>query len=290
MGDGLAGIDAVGIDAVEQLSSRLVGAFSFVTFPLYFYLTLMTLKAVLFDFNGVIINDESIHEQLLEEVLLTENLRFNPEEFQKYSLGRSDRSAMIDLCALRGRVLNESTLQSLLRRKHEAYLIRIKAMETLPIYEGVLEFIDLLRSAGCELAVVSGAMRAEIELVLVKMGVRDFFSTIVAGDEIGSSKPDPEGYLLGFKRLQEQFPKLDLTLENCLIVEDSFPGIEAAKAAGIDVVAVANTYPFHMLHRVANWTVDAVLDLDLDRLLPELLVLETPIEMEGAITIDPAAG
>ena len=260
------------------------------TFTLHFYLTLMTLKAVLFDFNGIIINDEPIHEQLLEEVLLTENLRFNPEEFQKYSLGRSDRSAMVDLCALRGRVLNESTIQSLLRRKHEAYLTRVKAMETLPIYEGVLEFIDLLRSAGCVLAVVSGAMRAEIELVLMKMGVRDIFSAIVAGDEISSSKPDPEGYLLGFKHLQKQFPELDLTLEDCLIIEDSFPGIEAAKAAGIGVVAVANTYPFHMLHRVANWTVDAVLDLDLDRLLPKSKGLETAIEMEESATIDPPAG
>lgn len=250
----------------------------------------MTLKAVLFDFNGVIINDEPVHEQLLEEVLLSENLRFNPEEFRQHSLGRSDRSALIDLCALRGRVLNESTLQSLMRRKHEAYQTRLKTMETLPIYEGVLEFIDLLRSAGCALAVVSGAMRAEIELVLVKMGVRDYFSAIVAGDEIGSSKPDPEGYLLGFKRLQEQFPELDLALENCLIIEDSFPGIEAAKAAGIGVVAVANTYPFHMLHRVATWTVDAVLDLDLDRLLPKSEGVETPIETEGAATIDPTAG
>ena len=243
----------------------------------------MTLKAVLFDFNGVIINDEAIHEHLLEEVLLSENLRFNPDEFRQYALGRSDRSAMIDLCALRGRVLTESAIQSLMQRKLQAYQTRMAAMETLPIYEGVLEFIDILRSAGCKLAVVSGAMRAEIELVLVKMGVRDSFSAIVAGDEIYSSKPDPEGYLLGFKRLQEQFPELELSLEDCLVIEDSFPGIQAAKAAGIGVVGVANTYPFHMLHRVATWTVDTVLDLDLDRLLPMVAVeVETPIESERA--------
>ena len=237
----------------------------------------MPLKAVLFDFNGVIINDEPIHERLLEEVLLSENLRFKPEEFHQYSLGRSDRTAIVDLCRLRERVLSESVIQSLMQRKFQAYLTQIQSMDELPIYNGVLEFIDILRSAGCKLAVVSGAMRAEIELVLVKMGVRDYFSAIVAGDDIRSSKPDPEGYLLGFKLLQEQFPELELALEDCLVIEDSFPGIQAAKAAGIGVVGVANTYPFHMLHRVATWTVDSVMDLDLERLLPIVAV-----ETEGA--------
>ena len=240
--------------------------------PLHFCLISMTLKAVLFDFNGVIINDEPIHERLLEEALLSENLRFNPEEFQQYSLGRSDRSAIVDLCSLRGRVLTESVIQAIMKRKLQAYQTQIQSMDELPIYEGVLEFIEILRSAGCKLAVVSGAMRAEIELVLTKMGVRDCFSAIVAGDEIRSSKPDPEGYLLGFKQLQEQFPELELAVENCLIIEDSFPGIQAAKAAGIGVVGVANTYPFHILHRVATWTVDSVLDLDLERLLPIVAV------------------
>lgn len=254
--------------------------------PLHFCLISMTLKAVLFDFNGVIINDEPIHERLLEEALLSENLRFNPEEFQQYSLGRSDRSAIVDLCSLRGRVLTESVIQAIMKRKLQAYQTQIQSMDELPIYEGVLEFIEILRSAGCKLAVVSGAMRAEIELVLTKMGVRDCFSTIVAGDEIRSSKPDPEGYLLGFKQLQEQFPELELALENCLIIEDSFPGIQAAKAAGIGVVGVANTYPFHMLHRVATWTVDSVLDLDLERLLP---IVAVEVE-ETSASIDSTVG
>ncbi len=234
----------------------------------------MTLQAVLFDFNGIIINDEPIHERLLEEVLLDENLRFKPEEFRQYSLGRSDRLALIDLCALRGRVLTESNLQSLLQRKFQAYLATIQAMETLPIYEGIVEFIERLRSADCKLAVVSGAMRAEIELVLERMGVRDAFSTIVAGDEIFTSKPDPEGYLLGIKRLQDLFPDLQLTAGSCLAIEDSFPGIQAAKAAGLGVVGVANTYPFHILHRMATWAVDSLADFELERLLPAPVVDE----------------
>jgi beta-phosphoglucomutase len=243
----------------------------------------MTLKAVLFDFNGVIINDEAIHERLLEQVLLEENLRFKPEEFRQYALGRSDRVALMELCELRGRVLTESALQHLMQRKLQAYQATLQTMETLPIYEGIVDFIQTLRSAGCKLAVVSGAMRVEIELVLTQMGVRDAFSAIVSGDEISSSKPDPEGYLLGVKRLQTLFPELGLTLDNCLAIEDSFPGIQAAKAAGLGVVGVANTYPFHMLHRMATWAVDSLIDLELERFLPQITTIaEDPATTDSA--------
>jgi beta-phosphoglucomutase len=239
----------------------------------------MTLKAVLFDFNGVIINDEAIHERLLEAVLLEENLRFKPEEFRQYSLGRSDRVALLDLCALRGRVLTEAMLQNLIQRKLRAYQATLETLETLPIYDGIVDFIETLRSAGCKLAIVSGALRVEIELVLTQMGLLDAFSTIVSGDEILSSKPDPEGYLLGVERLQTLFPELELTLDQCLAIEDSFPGIQAAKAAGLGVVGVANTYPFHMLHRMATWAVDSLIDLDLDRFLP--LMATTSEDLTG---------
>ncbi len=228
----------------------------------------MTLKAVLFDFNGIIINDEAIHERLLEEVLLEENLRFSAAEFRQYSLGRSDRAALTDLCNLRGRVLTDEALQGLIQRKLQAYQAHLAALETLPIYEGVVEFIQTLRAADCILAIVSGALRVEIEWVLDRLDLRSEFPVIVSGDEILSSKPDPQGYRLGFERLRSMFPDLNLQLDDCLAIEDSFPGIQAAKAAGLEVVGVANTYPFHMLHRTATWAVDHLGQLDLDRFLP----------------------
>ena len=81
------------------------------------------LKAVLFDFNGIIINDESIHERLLEALLLEENLRPHPGEFQAIALGRSDRICLSELFARRGRILDDATLDRLLERKAEAYQI-----------------------------------------------------------------------------------------------------------------------------------------------------------------------
>jgi len=241
----------------------------------------MNLKAVLFDFNGVIINDEPLHEKLLEAVLLEENLRFNAEEIQQYSLGRSDRACLKDLCNLRGRILTEAALDSLIQRKAQAYRREIEALETLPIYAGVTDAIARLQAAHCKLAIVSGALRSEIELVLDRAGLRDAFSILVAGDDIQTSKPEPDGYLLGMERLRQKFPELNLQPDNFLAIEDTFPGLQAAKAAGISVVGVANTYPFHMMQRTANWAMDSLADLELGR-----LQTPAPIDPDGSVSED----
>ena len=78
-------------------------------------------------------------------------------------------------------------------------------------------------------------------------------------------KPAPDGYLLAVERLKELYPNTNLQPSDCLAIEDTPAGIQAAKQAGIAVVGVANTYPFHMLQRQANWTVDYLRDLEIER-------------------------
>ena len=87
----------------------------------------------------------------------------------------------------------------------------------------------------------------------------------MSSNDLTPSKPEPDGYLLAVERLNQAFPDLDLQPAECLAIEGTFAGIAAAKQAGIPVVGVANTYPFHMLQRCANWTVDYLSDLELDR-------------------------
>jgi HAD superfamily hydrolase (TIGR01509 family) len=223
------------------------------------------LKAVLFDFNGVIINDEPLHDRLLEQILLEENLRIKPEECREVCLGRSDRACLTDLLARRGRVVTEESLKKLIARKSSLYQLQIQSMEKLPIYPGLADLLFQIRAARLPLAVVSGAVRAEIEQVLKQAGLAQYFSVIVAGDEIKTSKPHPEGYLLAVDRLNQQFPELQLQPQNCLVIEDTFAGIQAAKDAGMQVVGVANSYPFHMMQRRANWAVDYLNELEFDR-------------------------
>ncbi|MBF2080211.1 MAG: HAD family phosphatase [Synechococcales cyanobacterium T60_A2020_003] len=226
----------------------------------------MTLKAVLFDFNGVIINDERIHEQLLNDILLGENLRLRPGEYQQVCLGRSDRACLKDLLMRQGRVVSDDYLSQLVLKKTQAYQAQLAQLDVLPTFPGLTDFIYQLRVAHISLAIVSGAVRAEIELVLQRAKLADYFSVIVAGDEISSSKPDPDGYLLAVERLNQLNPTLKLKPSECLALEDTFAGIQAAKKAGISVVGVANTYPFHMMQRRANWAVDYLNELELERI------------------------
>ncbi|KJH71560.1 HAD family hydrolase [Aliterella atlantica] len=226
----------------------------------------MALKAVLFDFNGVIINDEPLHEQLIEQILISENLRPQPGEIRKVCLGRSDRSCLRDLLANRGRVVSDSYLNELVKRKAQAYQqLFTEKQDKLPIFPGLEDLIFQLRSRNIKLAIVTGAIRSEVELVLTKTSLAKHFNAIVAGDEINNSKPAPDGYLLAVERLNQFYPDTNLQPTECLAIEDTPAGITAAKLAGIPVLGVANTYPFHMLQRQANWTVDYLHDLEIER-------------------------
>ncbi|MBD2481505.1 HAD family phosphatase [Planktothrix sp. FACHB-1365] len=231
----------------------------------------MSLKAVLFDFNGVIINDEPIHEQLIEELLLAENLRSKREEIRKFCLGRSDRACLTDLLTYCGRTVTNSYLDQLIERKSLAYKQRLEQLEQLPIYPGLEEFIQHLQAADLKLALVTGAIRPEVELILNKIGLMEVFPVIVTGDDIILSKPEPEGYLLAVQGLNQVYPQLNLQPSDCLALEDTFVGIIAAQRADIQVVGIAHTYPLHLLQRWANWAVDRFGDLELDRIQKNFL-------------------
>lgn len=224
------------------------------------------LKAVLFDFNGVIINDEPIHEKLLKQLLVEENSRLTPGEFRQVCLGRSDRACITDLLTRRGRMVSESYLATLLERKANAYRRELELLEKLPIYPGLDDLMFHLHVAQIKLAIVSGAMRSDIDLVLGRANLSQAFPVIVSTEDGTPSKPEPDSYLLAIERLNHHYPGLNLHPDECLAIEDTFAGIESAKRAGIPVVGIANTYPFHMMQRRANWAVDYLLDLELDRI------------------------
>lgn len=224
----------------------------------------MVLKAVLFDFNGVIVNDEAIHQQLLDDLLLGENLLPSGKEYQQICLGKNDRSCVRDILAKRGRIVSDDYLDKLIDKKSDAYYQIVSQMSELPIFEKVIEFILSLQNRHLSLAIVTGALHKEVKYVLERINIRQYFNVIVAGDDIKLGKPSPSGYLLAIKKLNQQNPNLYLEASECLVIEDTPVGIEAAKNAGISVVGIANTYPFHLLQRQANWCVDHLMQLDLD--------------------------
>ncbi len=226
----------------------------------------MTLKAVLFDFNGVIINDEPIHQELISEILIAENLSCEQTELQNLSVGRSDRACLTDLFHNFGRVVTEEYVTKLIAAKATAYREKIQQLPTLPIYPNVPEFLTQLQSNKLIIALVTGALRQQAELVLQQAHLTQYFSVIVTADDIATSKPEPDGYLLAVTRLNQQHPELNLQSRECLVIEDSLAGIEAAKRAQMRVVGIANTYPLHILQRRANWTVDYLSEIEIERI------------------------
>jgi beta-phosphoglucomutase len=227
----------------------------------------MPLKVVLFDFNGVILDDESIHEQLIQDVMLSENVRITPEDFQQFGLGRSDRACLQDLLNARGRVVSPDYVTKLLQQKAIAYQQKLQALETLPLYPGVESLVQAFQDSQIKLGIVSGALRAEIEWVLERANLQDAFDLVVAAEDISTSKPSPEGYKTAIAQLNDRYPNLHLRPQDCLAIEDSFPGLESARTAQIPVVGVAHTYPFHMMQRRSNWAVDYLDQLEVPRLI-----------------------
>ncbi|MEC4803017.1 MAG: HAD family phosphatase [Jaaginema sp. PMC 1079.18] len=224
----------------------------------------MTLKAILFDFNGVIINDEAIHQKLIADILISENLRMFPEDYPELCLGRSDRACLCNILARRGRIVSEDLLQKLLTTKAQAYRSHLESLDTLPIYP-VKAFLKKLNTIGLTTGLVTGTLRSEVTWILEQAEIADYFQIIVTGDDITTNQPDSYGYLLAVERFNQTQPSLELQPQNCLVIEDTPAGITAAKNAGMQVVGVANTYPFHMMQRLANWTVDDLGELELDR-------------------------
>lgn len=225
----------------------------------------MSWKAILFDFNGVIINDESIHQQLIDDILLNENLRPSGTQYKQVCLGKSDRTCLRDILGKRGRLVSGEYLTKLLEKKAQAYREIVTQLDCLPIYPDVTTFLAQIKERSLLIGLVTGALRSDVELVLEKASIAEYFQVIVTSDDVNIGKPEPEGYLLAVNLLNQQNPDLLLKPSDCLAIEDTPTGIMAAKNAGMQVVGVANTYPVHMLQRQANWAVDHLSELELDR-------------------------
>ncbi|MBT9312183.1 HAD family hydrolase [Leptothoe kymatousa] len=228
------------------------------------------LKAVFFGFHGVIINDDEIHPHLIADLLLAENLRFDPAEYNEVCLGGSDRARLTAILQQRGRFVKDSYLNDLLRKKSVAYGAWLEAQSKLALYAGLDDLLYRVRVKQYATAIVTGAQRLDVERVLDTAKLSEQFALVVSASDmtVAASKPAPDSYLAAIDQLNLQNPDLSIAPENCLAVEASFAGIAAAKSAGIPVVGVAQIYPYHMIQRCATWAVDYLNEIDFDWIAP----------------------
>ncbi|MEM6597255.1 MAG: HAD family phosphatase [Cyanobacteria bacterium P01_C01_bin.69] len=226
----------------------------------------MALKAVLLGFNGIVINDDVIRQTLTNQLLIAENLRPDDDDYAEVCLGRSDRACLKGLLAQRGRTASEDSLDKMLTKKSDGYQAWLSELDKLPLYPGLDDLIFRCRAANIKMAIVTGAQRSQVTSVLARAELAEHFSIIVAGDDVSSdgSKPAPDSYLQAVEKLNQSAPDLNLQADECIAIEDSFAGIEAAKNAAVPVVGVAHIYPNHMLQRRATWVVDYLREIKLD--------------------------
>ncbi len=201
----------------------------------------MELRAVIFDFNGVIVDDEPLHLELFRIVLAEEGIELNDEDYHEQYLGYDDRGCFV--AALtgsgRGREASDAAfINELIERKAALYREAIK--ERYLLFPGVVELVRRLANK-FPLAIVSGALRSEIEMVLERGEIRDCFSGIVAAEAVSACKPNPEGYVKALAGLNEN-ARPAIQPSECLVIEDSVAGVEAAKRAGMRCLAVTNSY------------------------------------------------
>jgi HAD superfamily hydrolase (TIGR01509 family) len=191
-------------------------------------------SGILFDFNGVIIDDESQHCDALIATLLEYGYTLDRDTYYREYLGFDDRECFRFTFERMGRPRDEASLRDAIARKHAAYERAIRG--SIRLVPGAAEFVENAALDGFQMAIVSGALRSEIELVLDLSGLRPHFAEIVAAEDVGVCKPDPQGY----KRALEM---LEIAPKRCVVVEDSLPGLNAARAAGLRCAMLATSHP-----------------------------------------------
>jgi len=199
------------------------------------------IRAVLFDFNGVIVDDEPVHFRLFQKVLGEEGVPLKKEDYYSKYLGMDDFDCFAAAARDAGKPKVEDKIHEMIARKSKYYDEEMAA--NTPFVPGVL---DLIRSLEKKyyLAIVSGALRREVEMMLSRGKVRDLFSTIVAAEDIQHGKPHPEGYDKAMQILnRDSVASADMLLPaECLVIEDSIWGIQAATAAGMSAIAVTTSF------------------------------------------------
>jgi beta-phosphoglucomutase len=188
----------------------------------------MSLRAVIFDLDGVIVDTAKYHYLAWREIAKELNFVFTEEHNEKFK-GVSRKRCMEILTELIGVDLDEDTQNQLACKKNEIYVSYIKNLSKDNILPGAYELIKELKTQEIPIAIASASKNTQ--LIIDKLGIKELFDTVVDGHDTVKAKPDPEVFLLAAKRL-------GVKSENCVVLEDAIAGIKGAHNAGMTAVGV----------------------------------------------------
>ncbi len=221
------------------------------------------LRAIIFDFNGIIVDDEPIHFELFRRVLGEEGIDLTEADYYARYLGFDDRGAFTAAYGEHGRSLDEKLLAGLIDRKAAYYQSEIR--NKVRIFPGVEKLVTTLVPV-LPLAVASGALRQEIDTILSTAGLLNHFTVIISAEDVNHGNPNRKSFLrlsdVSIRKLAIAALSMPLIV---VVIEDSKEGIRGALRAGMKCLAVSNSHPPELLQE-ANAVVKSLEEVDLSLL------------------------
>lgn len=187
-------------------------------------------KAVIWDMDGVIVDSGPSHFRSWQYVFAKRGVDFTGEDFQRRFGQRNDTIIKGAL----GKDISLEEIEAIAVEKESYYRETVK--QNIKPFPGAIELIKSLHARDFSIALASSAPPENIQLILEKLGIKDYFQAIVFGREVTEGKPSPQCFLLAAR-------KLGVEPVNCIVIEDAVAGVSAAKRAGMLCIAVRNTHP-----------------------------------------------
>ena len=213
-------------------------------------------QAVIFDFNGVLANDEPIHLEAFRTIAREEGLSLTDTAYYERYLALDDWDLFRALYGDHNLDLTSDTLQTLVARKSKSYFGLLGEGHVL--FEGAVRAVQAAAES-CPLGIASGARRDEIDWILKEGALGTYFSVIVAAEDVDAGKPSPAPFLKATERLGERHGPLQP--HRCLAVEDSVGGIRSAKSAGLQCLALEHSYDRSQL-KEADWILASIQEFE----------------------------
>ena len=210
-------------------------------------------KGVIFDLDGVIVSTDGLHYKAWKQMADREGIYFD-QVINNRLRGVSRMESLAIILERAEKTYTDEEKLEMASMNNELYRVSLSTRTPNDILPSVTPVLEKLRAMGVKLAI--GSSSRNTPAILKQIGLGDFFDAVADGNQIQNSKPDPEVFLLAAKLL-------GLPPEECVVVEDAFAGIDAAKAGGMKALGVGDA----SLHEKADITAPTLAEIAPEKLI-----------------------
>jgi beta-phosphoglucomutase len=223
------------------------------------------IRAIIFDLDGTLVDTEPLHFRCFREVLVGEQIELREDDYYQRLIGYNDRECFTVVLRENRREYAADVVDRLIARKNARYMEFIHGEDLF--YPAAQEFVRQC-AARFPLVLATGTLRVEAETILRRAGLREMFVAVVSAEDVKRSKPAPDAFIAALEHLQHRIEPL-IAAGQCLAIEDTAMGVEAARAAAMKVLAIAHTSPAQALSK-ADLVRASLAQTDLEEVLRSL--------------------